>query len=328
MTKIQVNPNFHVLSGKNILDKDDPAFMEYRRKWEEWPRTFRVGEFPLHLDIETTCLCNLHCPFCATSYEPIGGRGFMSFETFKKIMDEGAEYGLCAIKLNSGGRGEPLLNKLLPEMVAYAKTKGIMDVYFNTNATMLSRDIGEKLIQAGLDRLSISLEGTNAEVYEKYRVGASFERVLKNIKEFIKRRDEMNVEKPLVRIQTIALPELQSSLDEYKDFWGKIVDEVAFIDFKDYAHIQRDLIYDWACPYLWQRMMVGWDGTISVCQFEYSNSYKLGNVNNGDTIRSAWKGNIMEEIRELNKKGKSHEVEVCNGCSFRTTEILKLMEDE
>lgn len=131
----------------------------------------------------------------------------MSFETFKKIMDEGAEYGLCAIKLNSGGRGEPLLNKLLPEMVAYAKTKGIMDVYFNTNATMLSRDIGEKLIQAGLDRLSISLEGTNAEVYEKYRVGASFERVLKNIKEFIKRRDEMNVEKPLVRIQTIALPE-------------------------------------------------------------------------------------------------------------------------
>ena len=252
----------------------------------------------------------------------------MSFETFKKIIDEGAKYGLCAIKLNSGGRGEPMMNKLLPEMVAYAKTKGMMDVYFNTNATLLTSNTGIKLIQAGLDRFSISFEGTNAEVYEKYRVGASFERVLKNIKEFITLRDETNAEKPLVRIQTVALPELQHSLGKYTEFWGRIVDEVAFIDFKDYSHIQRDLIYDWACPYLWQRMMVRWDGMISVCQFDYSNSYKLGNVNNGDTICSAWKGDIMEEIRELNKKGKSHEVGVCNGCSFRTTELLKLMEGE
>lgn len=222
MTKIQVNPNFHVLSGKSILNKDDPAFREYRRKWEEWPRTFMIGEFPLHLDIEATCLCNLKCPFCATMYEPIEGKGFMSFETFKRIIDEGAKYGLCAIKLNSGGRGEPMMNKLLPEMVAYAKSRGIMDVYFNTNATLLTRNISVKLIQAGLDRFSISFEGTNAEVYEKYRVGASFENVLKNIREFIKLRSEMNTEKPLVRIQTVALPELQSGLDKYKTFWEGI----------------------------------------------------------------------------------------------------------
>ena len=249
----------------------------------------------------------------------------MSLKTFKKIIDEGVEHGLCAIKLNSGGRGEPTLNKLLPEMVAYAKSKGVMDIYFNTNATLLDRDIGTKLIQAGLDRISISFEGTEAGVYEKYRVGASFEKVLKNIKDFIKLRDKMNAKKPLVRIQTVALPELLHSMGEYTEFWGGLVDEVAFIDFKDYAYTQRDLIYDWACPYLWQRMMVRWDGTISICQFDYSNSYNLGNVNNDDTIRSAWKGNTMEEIRELNKNGKTHEIEVCNGCSFRTTELLKLM---
>jgi radical SAM protein with 4Fe4S-binding SPASM domain len=286
---------------------------------------FYVGEFPLHLDIEATCLCNLHCPFCATSYEPISGKGFMSFDTFKKIIDEGAEHGLCAIKLNSGGRGEPLLNKSLPEMVAYAKSKGIMDTYFNTNATLLTRDVGEKLIRAGLDRISISLEGTTAEVYERYRVGASFEKVLENIKNFIKLRNELGVEKPLVRIQAVALPELQPNLEEYAKFWEKIADEVGYIDFKDYSHIKRELIYDWACPYLWQRMMVSWDGTISVCQFDYINSCKLGNVNNGDTIRSAWKGKTMEKIRELHKQGRAHEVGVCNGCAFRTTEILKLM---
>ena len=139
----------------------------------------------------------------------------MSFDTFKKIIDEGAEYGLRAIKLNSGGRGEPILNKSLPEMVAYAKSKGIMDVYFNTNATLLTHDIGTKLIEAGLDRISISLEGTDANMYEKYRVGASFEKVLKNIKEFIKLRDEMNSGTPLVRIQAVDLPELRPGLQRY-----------------------------------------------------------------------------------------------------------------
>jgi radical SAM protein with 4Fe4S-binding SPASM domain len=326
MVVVQVNPNFHIIGGKSVIRSKDPRFLEYRKKWEEWPKMFYVGEFPLHLDIEATCLCNLHCPFCATNYEPIGGKGFMSFDTFKKIIDEGAEHGLCAIKLNSGGRGEPLLNKSLPEMVAYAKNKEIMDTYFNTNATLLTRDVGEKLIRAGLDRISISLEGTTAEVYERYRVGASFEKVLENIKDFIKLRNELGFEKPLVRIQAVALPELQPNLEEYAKFWEKIADEVGYIDFKDYSHIQRELIYDWACPYLWQRMMVSWDGTISVCQFDYINSCKLGNVNNGDTIRSAWKGKTMEKIRELHKQGRAHEVGVCNGCAFRTTEILKLME--
>ena len=276
---------------------------------------------------ETTCLCNLKCSFCATNYEPIGGQGFMSFDTFKKIIDEGAVNGLCAVKLNSGGRGEPLLNKALPEMIAYAKKKGIIDIYFNTNAVLLTQDVSKKIIETGLDRLSISFEGTTAEVYEKYRVGANFDKVLKNIRDFIQLKREMKKERPLVRIQTVALPELVPVLDEYKHFWENIVDEIAFIDFKDYSYLSQNLIGDWACPYLWQRMMVRWDGTITICQFDYSNSYNLGNVNRGDSIQVAWRGEIMEKIRELNEKGRSYEVKICNGCAFRTTEILKLKEN-
>ena len=327
MTEIKVNANFHTIGGKSVLRSQEPRFFEYRKNWETPPKTFTDGEFPLHLNIQTTCLCNLKCSFCATNYEPIGGQGFMSFDTFKKIIDEGAVNGLCAVKLNSGGRGEPLLNKALPEMIAYAKKKGIIDIYFNTNAVLLTQDVSKKIIETGLDRLSISFEGTTAEVYEKYRVGANFDKVLKNIRDFIQLKREMKKERPLVRIQTVALPELVPVLDEYKHFWENIVDEIAFIDFKDYSYLSQNLIGDWACPYLWQRMMVRWDGTITICQFDYSNSYNLGNVNRGDSIQVAWRGEIMEKIRELNEKGRSYEVKICNGCAFRTTEILKLKEN-
>ena len=319
---IQINANFHLICG-NIMDRKDDAFREYRRKWEEWPKNNYIGDFPLHLDIEASSVCNLKCTFCETTFEKVGTRyGYMDFDIFKKIIDEGAECGLYAIKLNSGARGEPLLNKNIIKMVEYAKNKGIIDVYMNTNAALLTRELGEKLIRAGMDRISISFEGTEPETYEKYRVGAKFEKVRNNILEFIMLRNNLKAEIPKIRMQTVATPELLPKIKEFGEYWGKLVDEVAFIDFKDYSNKNNSLISDWICPYLWQRMMVTWDGTISVCGFDYSDNHKLGNARQ-DSIREAWNGKEMEHIRKLHREGKAHEIAICNGCPFRTTEILK-----
>lgn len=322
----KTNANFHTIGGKSVFRSKDSKFLEYRKNWEEWPKKFYVGEFPLHLDIEASGVCNLKCPFCAMRQKFIdcGPKSFMSLETFKKVIDEGAEHGLCAIKLNSCERGEPLLNKNLPEMVSYAKKKGIMDVYFNTNAVLLTSNIGKKLIGAGLDRLSISFEGMTPEFYEKSRVGASFNKVLNNIKDFIQLRDKMKAKKPLVRVQTVALPELAPQLNEYKEFWEKIADEVSFIDFRDYSKDRGGLVSDWICPFLWQRMLITCDGAISFCQLDYFNSLNLGNVNQGDSIRVAWRSDIVNKVRELHKKGRSHEVKLCGSCGIRAAEIVKL----
>jgi len=323
MTLVEVNSNFHTIGGKSVLEwRKEPAFKEYRRKWAEWPKNFYIGDFPLHLDIEASSICNLKCTFCATSHKLKGFEmGTMELQVFKKIIDEGAEQGLCAIKLNSGMRGEPLINKSLPEMIAYAKQKGIMDVYFNTNAMLLTEDVSEKIIKAGLDRISISFDGTTPDVYEKNRRGASFKTVMKNIKNLLMLRGRLGYATPLVRVQTVALPEV--SLEEYKKFWEDIADEVAFIDFKDYSDIRTDLVEDWACQYLWQRMMVTWEGKIHVCGFDYTDNHKLGNAKT-DSIHEAWKGQEMAKIRDLHRRGLSHKIKICNECSFRNTEILKL----
>lgn len=328
MAEIKVNANFHTIGGKTVFRSKDPRFIEYRKNWQERPKTFTIGEFPLHLDIEASCPCNLQCPFCAMNHKPISCQpgSFMSLDTFKKIIDEGAVLGLCAIKLNSCERGEPLLNKELPEMIAYAKEKGIMDVYFNTNAVLLNHDMSKKLIDSGLDRISISFEGIDPDFYEKSRVGASFKGVVNNIKNFIKLREEIKSATPLVRIQTVALPELAPKLTDYKEFWEKIADEVSFIDFRDYSKEQRGLVSDWICPFLWQRMLITWDGTIVFCQLDYFDSLKLGNVKRGESIQAAWQGKAMQKARELHKKGRSHEIKLCNSCDIRATEIIKLKE--
>ena len=105
-------------------------------------------------------------------------------------------------------RGEPLLHPEICDFVKYAKDKGLIDVYFNTNAMLLDGNMAKKLIDAGLDRLSISFEGYTRDVYEKYRLGSKFDTVLQNIDSMMELKQKFGVAHPKIRVQTVMLEEL------------------------------------------------------------------------------------------------------------------------
>ena len=323
---IEVNSNFHHVAGKNFLKKDDHRFNEYRKRWNEWPKSFYVGEYPIFIDIEVTSACNLKCDFCATTFRgKTIKKGFISFEIIKKIIDEGADNDLFGVKFNI--RGEPLLHPQIHEFVKYAKQKNLIDVYFNTNAILLGEDVAKKLIDSGLDRLSISFEGYTKSVYEKYRIGANYEKVLSNIENIQSLKRKLGVEYPKVRIQTVMLPELEETFDEYKKFWAERVDEVGFLDYKEMKIKKRNIKYPWACPQIWQRMAIWWNGTILPCNHDDDGLLVLGNVRTS-TIKEVWNSNKLNNIREMHKKGNAHEIQACDGCYLRDSEILKLQEKE
>ena len=323
---IEVNSNFHHVAGKNFFKKEDQRFNEYRKRWNEWPKSFYVGEYPIFIDIEVTSACNLKCDFCATTFRgKTIKKGFISFEIIKKIIDEGADNDLFGVKFNI--RGEPLLHPQIHEFVKYAKQKNLIDVYFNTNAILLGEDVAKKLIDSGLDRLSISFEGYTKSVYEKYRIGANYEKVLSNIENIQSLKRKLGVEHPKVRIQTVMLPELEETFDEYKKFWAERVDEVGFLDYKEMKIKKRNIKYPWACPQIWQRMAIWWNGTILPCNHDDDGLLVLGNVRTS-TIKEVWNSNKLNNIREMHKKGNAHEIQACDGCYLRDSEILKLQEKE
>lgn len=259
--------NFHHIAGEDLFGQDAPQFKAYRSKWKNWPETFHVGAFPLFIDIEVTSACNLKCYFCATTYRSkIIKKGFISFSAVKKIIDEGGAQGLYGIKFNI--RGEPLLHPQIHDFVAYAKNKGLIDVYFNTNALLLTEEISRKLIDAGLDRISVSFEGYTKDVYEKYRVNSNYEMVLKNIEGMQSLKKKLNIEYPKVRMQSVMLPGVTDEAGAYKSFWSQRADEAVFIDYKEMKKKQLGIRCAWACPQLWQRMAVWWDGTILPCNHD------------------------------------------------------------
>ena len=319
---IQVDANFHTLAGRSVVDREDERYREYRKKWKEWPETFTTGEFPLHLDVEPTNACNLRCPFCATTHNRYR-KGFMKEETWRMILDEGGRNDLYSLKFTY--RGEPLLHPDLARMVRYAKECGIMDVYFNTNALLLTGARIRELIDAGLDRISISFEGYEKGTYEKYRVGSRFETVVGNIRRLKEIKRELGAQRPLVRIQTVLVPELTGHEKEYAEFWGPLVDEVAYLDMKNEEGNpdHRGTIDRWACPMLWQRMTITWDGIILPCVHDIYEWMSFGNITEV-SLREAWKGPGEERYRKLHHSSRSHEIRACDRCPLRENEIRKL----
>ena len=321
MAQIKPNANFYSLGGISVHENQSAEYREYRKCWIEFPQRFILSDFPMHLDIESTSLCNLKCNFCDKL--PLlknGQLGYMDFNLYKQIIDEGSGHKLWGVKLSY--MGEPLLHENIVEMVAYAKSKGILDIYFNTNGMLLNKDMSERLIDAGLSRLSISVEGIDPLAFEKERIGANFEVILRNIETLLDLRKKRKVKHPKVRLQTVFLPNLD--LDAYKEFWQDKCDEVAAVDYKDESHRQQDLVYDWACPQLWQRMTVDWEGNVFPCNNDDLRLLSLGNIRDKN-IYECWHDNKIKKVRQLHQGGQSHKVDACNGCPWRTVQISKLL---
>ena len=324
MKKVTITPNsnFESLAGDNRPDHMSKEYLEYREAWQQYPKQFHLRDLPLHLDIEASSLCNLRCTFCDKL--PLLQKnqlGNLSFETFKKILDQFStepDKRLWGLKLSY--RGEPLVNKYVPEMVKYAKERGVLDIYFNTNGMLLTEEISRDLILAHLDRISVSIDGTNKEEYEAVRIGAKLDIVLNNIQILRRLRTECNVSYPKIRIQTVKLPGL--NLEKYVNTWKEYADEVAAVDYKDESCRNTELRGSWACPQLWQRMTIEWDGTIFGCNNDDIRGICLGNVNER-SIYDCWHDENLMRIRELHMRGMSHEVNDCNGCPWRTAQMKK-----
>jgi radical SAM protein with 4Fe4S-binding SPASM domain len=166
------------------------------------PLTSLSPPLPREIQLEVTRSCNLRCRMCLVRYRDVPNRreGSMSFETFKRVVDELPD--LRAITLQ--GLGEPLLAPDLYAMIEYATARGIT-IGFNTNATLLTRARAERLIRARLDWLHVSIDGATAGTYESIRDGSDFARVRRNLAGMLEARRELGADRPELTLIFVAM---------------------------------------------------------------------------------------------------------------------------
>lgn len=141
----------------------------------------RVRHLPTFISIEPANFCQLHCPEC-----PVGNSSphrhtpnrLIPMSLFERVLNQ---VQITAHTMQFYFQGEPLLNPLLPQMIALAHQTGLYTIV-STNAQAITQDMAQSLIQSGLNRIIVSIDGFSQESYEAYRVGGSLQKALNGLR--------------------------------------------------------------------------------------------------------------------------------------------------
>lgn len=147
---------------------------------------------PYALFIDPCNLCNFRCKFCAMQAADVElpfKKQMMSMELYRKVIDDAAAFPDQLKMLRLVQHGEPLLHPEFPEMVRYAKQKGVSEfIETVTNGSKLNPELNEKLVESGIDRIRISIEETDGEGYRRMSgVDIDFDQFIFNIKDLYER---------------------------------------------------------------------------------------------------------------------------------------------
>lgn len=140
---------------------------------------------PIAMKIENTTICNLRCKMCPLQVGLKRKIGSLSFKNFKYVFDQ-----VKPCYLNLTGIGEPITNSNIFQIIKYARKKGAF-VKLDTNGILLTEEYANKMLNANPNILSFSIDGGTKETYEKIRIGAKFDILIKNLKYMVKRRNEL-----------------------------------------------------------------------------------------------------------------------------------------
>lgn len=112
---------------------------------------------------------------------------------------------------------------------------------------LLSEEKSLKLMDAGLNRISVSMDGTEPVAFERERKDDKYNHILKNIENMMELKSKRRGSYPLVCVQSVRFHDLD--VEGYNDFWASRCDEVALIDLKDVNIDNREILnHDWAFP--------------------------------------------------------------------------------
>lgn len=294
----------------------EAEYAEYRRLWASLPITRTVRDYPLLVDLELASVCNLKCPMCYTitdEFKKKVTKGFMDFSLFKRIIDEIAGKAF-AVRLSL--RGEATLHKQFIECVQYAKNAGIREVSTLTNGSKLHGKYLEQILGAGIDWITISVDGVG-ETYEKIRRPIKYVDILENITQIDTFKRLRGLTKPVVKVQGIW-PAVRNDPDMYYNTFAPITDLVAFNPLIDYLRKDDHIVYEenFSCPQLYQRVVVGSDGKVMMCSNDEDGQIIIGDAYE-QSIHEIWHGTPLNKIRETHRMLDGFKsIDVCRHCYY------------
>lgn len=163
---------------------------------------------PRRIVLEMTSACNIRCKMCgraAAEFTPtVFKKEWLSI--FEPIVDRIEEVTLL-------GWGEPTLHPEFSDFLAWAHERGLR-IFFCTNGTRL-KALTEDIFRYGVDLLTVSLDGADAQTNNSIRCGADFDTILADVAGIVARKRELGVEYPYI---SFVMTMMESNFRSFPDY--------------------------------------------------------------------------------------------------------------
>lgn len=292
----------------------EAQYAAYRSNWHAYPQAQQVSDYPLLVDLELSTACNLKCPMCYTITEEFKQKvltRLMEFTLFTKVIDE-IRGAVPALRLSL--RGEPTIHPRFIDCIEYAKNSGIGEVSFLTNGSTLTPEFFTRVMEAGADWITISVDGLG-EMYESIRKPLKFQETLDKIKAAKQIKERAGRHRPVIKVQAVW-PSIKEDPQAFYDTFAPYADLIAFNPLIDYLGKDSEIVYEegFTCCQHYQRLVVGADGRVMMCSNDEETSVCVGDAAT-ETIREIWHGERLQRYRDLHRQPEGFkQIPLCTGC--------------
>ena len=285
---------------------------------------------PFSIQVFPVYACNLACAYCIHSVPPaergfIASKTVLDMELYRKFVADLKEFPRPLKMLRFAGTGEPLLHPEIAAMVACAKEAGVAEsLDIVTNGLRLTHELSAALVEAGLGRIRISLQGLSDDAYAYTKKRGVFQKLVENIRWLYAHRGDTKI---YVKIMDCALAEGEEA--EFLRFFGDIADFIAVehlipaveqIDYEKLAgHALADVTQNGAavrmaevCPQPFYMMQLNPDGKMVPC-CAMETAATLGDVAE-ESVRAIWHGERLRAFLEAQLRGEKSAYTTCAKC--------------
>ncbi len=293
---------------------------------------------PFVLYIDPCGICNFNCEFCPcyrSDYRKEERHTMMSYDLFKKVVDDMEQFEDKVKVVYLYGFGEPLLNRDLPKMARYLKDKNVCrEIRMYTNGKLLGPEMNRSLVDSGIDLIRISVEGLSAKQYKEVcKADIDYDLFVDNIRDlYVQSRGKCEVSVKCANVMIKTQEDVDKFLNYYNDisdytFIEDIVEGWPDFDF----NVPKDAVsadnWIWKskekgirekkgftiCTYPLTNMVVYSNGYVSACPADWKFGTQYGDVRES-CLRELWESEQLRQLQLMHLKGRRNEIEVCRTC--------------
>lgn len=289
---------------------------------------------PFAASIEPTTACNLGCPECPSGLKQFTRpTGKLDLELHNKMLQE---LGKQLFYVNYYFQGEPFIHPQFLDLIRAANKQKIYTAT-STNAHFINEKKAEEVVESGLDRMIISIDGMTQETYEQYRKKGKLEKVITGTKQMVAAKRKLKSKTPHLIFQFLVVRPNEHEIDEVFELGKELgIDEVRLktaqlYDYKNgnplmpknekYSRYVKKAdgtyrpkqSFKNECWRMWSSTVLTWDGKVVPCCFDKDAKHVLGDLSQLP-FKKIWNHPRYVSFRNQVFTDRS-KIDICKNCS-------------